>query len=62
MFLKYMCVCVCIVQVHIPLSQSNSCGSVVPQVFSVSRDLSQARRLMKGESTPTRPPTFTCTF
>ncbi|CAL8304456.1 unnamed protein product, partial [Gadus morhua 'NCC'] len=37
-------------KVHIPLSQSNSCGSVVPQVFSVSRDLSQARRLMKGNN------------
>ncbi|KAK0153662.1 Pleckstrin y-like domain family B member 2 [Merluccius polli] len=37
-------------KVHLPLSQSNSCGSVVPQVFSVSRDLSQTRRLTKGNN------------
>lgn len=49
----------CSVKVHIPLSQSNSCGSVVPQMFSVSRDLSQARRLTKGTATQTP---FICSF
>lgn len=45
-----MCVRLFCPQAHLPLSQSSSCGSVIPQGFSLApRDLN-TRRLTKSES------------